>query len=45
MTKFISSPGVGDCYLQTLLGREPDVAGLETYSDALRNGQDVSWLL
>jgi|SRR5271166_1637307 len=30
---------------QALLGRDPDVGGLKTYSDALRNGQDVSWLL
>jgi hypothetical protein len=30
---------------QTLLGREPDLGGLKTYSDAIRHGRDVSWLL
>jgi SAM-dependent methyltransferase len=30
---------------QALLGREPDLGGLKTFSDAIRHGRDVSWLL
>lgn len=30
---------------QALLGRAPDLGGLKSYSDAIRRGEEVSWLL
>jgi SAM-dependent methyltransferase len=30
---------------RALLRREPDSGGLKSYSDALRNGQEITWLL
>jgi hypothetical protein len=30
---------------QALLGREPEPGGLKSYSDAIRDGHDLTWLI